>query len=57
MPYIDEIQIGSTSYDIKDKNISITLNGTATTSPSFYAPTTAGEADQVLTSNGSGEPT
>lgn len=36
---------------------SITLNGTTTTYPSFYAPTTAGTSGQVLTSNGSGEPT
>jgi len=36
---------------------SITLNGTSTTSPSFYAPVGAGTAGQVLTSNGSGAPT
>lgn len=35
----------------------ITLNGTATTSPSFYAPTTAGTSGYVLKSNGSGAPT
>lgn len=34
----------------------ITLNGTTSTSPSFYAPTTAGTSGQVLTSNGSGAP-
>ncbi len=34
----------------------ITLNGTATTSPSFYAPTSAGTNGYVLKSNGSGEP-
>lgn len=36
---------------------SVTLNGSATSSPSFYAPTTAGTLGQVLTSNGSGAPT
>lgn len=36
---------------------SITLNGSSSSSPSFYAPTGAGTAGQVLTSNGSGAPT
>lgn len=36
---------------------SVTLNGSATSSPSFYAPTTAGTSGYVLTSNGSGAPT
>jgi hypothetical protein len=35
----------------------ITLNGTATKDPSFYAPTTAGDKDQILVSSGSGAPT
>lgn len=35
----------------------ITLNGSSTTTPSFYAPTTAGTSGQVLTSSGSGAPT
>lgn len=35
----------------------ITLNGTATKNPSFYAPVAAGTSGQVLTSNGSGAPT
>lgn len=35
----------------------ITLNGTATANPSFYAPTGAGTKGQVLVSNGSGAPT
>lgn len=35
----------------------ITLNGTATTNPSFYAPTSAGTSGQILVSNGSGAPT
>ena len=34
----------------------ITLNGASTTSPSFYAPTTAGTSGYVLTSSGSGAP-
>lgn len=34
----------------------ITLNGTATKNPSFYAPAAAGTSGQVLTSNGSGAP-
>jgi len=34
-----------------------TLNGAATTTPSFYAPTSAGTSGYVLTSNGSGAPT
>lgn len=35
----------------------ITLNGTTTKTPSFYAPTTAGDKGQILVSNGSGAPT
>ena len=35
----------------------ITLNGSTSGSPSFYAPTSAGTLGQVLTSNGSGAPT
>lgn len=35
----------------------ITLNGSSTTSPSFYAPTTAGTSGYYLKSNGSGAPT
>ena len=35
----------------------ITLNGSGSTSPSFYAPTTAGTSGYVLKSNGSGAPT
>ena len=35
----------------------INLNGSTTTSPSFYAPTSAGTSGQVLTSRGSGAPT
>lgn len=36
---------------------SITFNGSATASPSFYAPTTAGTSGYYLKSNGSGAPT
>ena len=35
----------------------ITLNGSSTTSPSFYAPTSAGTSGYYLKSNGSGAPT
>lgn len=35
----------------------ITLNGTATKTPSFYAPTTAGSNGNILVSSGSGAPT
>lgn len=35
----------------------ITLNGTATKTPSFYAPTTVGTAGQHLVSSGTGAPT
>ena len=35
---------------------SITLNGSSTTSPSFYAPTSAGTSGYYLKSNGSGAP-
>lgn len=38
-------------------NNEITLNGTVTKKPSFYAPTTAGENGQVLVSSGTGAPT
>lgn len=36
---------------------SITLNGSSTTSPSFYAPTGAGTSGQYLKSNGTSSPT
>ena len=35
----------------------ITLNGTQTKTPSFYAPTSAGTSGQILVSSGSGAPT
>lgn len=34
----------------------VTLNGSTTSSPSFYAPTSAGTSGQILVSNGSGAP-
>lgn len=34
----------------------VTLNGSSSTSPSFYAPTGAGSANQIIVSNGSGAP-
>lgn len=37
--------------------VTVTLNGSTTTTPSFYAPTAAGTSGQVLTSSGSGAPT
>lgn len=42
---------------VEGKIPSVTLNGSSTTSPSFYAPTTAGTNGYVLKSNGSGAPT
>lgn len=47
---LDGIDTGATA------NI-ITLNGTATKTPSFYAPTAAGTKGQQLVSNGTGAPT
>lgn len=37
-------------------SFSLSLNGTSTSSPSFYAPTTPGTSGYYLKSNGSGEP-
>ena len=34
----------------------VTLNGSANTTPNFYAPTTSGSQGQILKSNGSGAP-
>lgn len=44
-----------TNWNGKTTN-TITLNGTQTASPSFYAPTGAGTSGQYLKSNGSGAP-
>lgn len=38
-------------------SVSCTLNGSSTTSPSWYAPTSAGTKGNILKSNGSGAPT
>lgn len=52
------VYISNTGYVLAGNTIpTITLNGSATTSPSFYAPTAAGTSGQVLTSSGSGAPT
>ncbi len=45
------------AYDLANGKSAVTLNGTASATPSFYAPTTAGTAGYVLTSSGSGAPT
>lgn len=50
------ITVDGTSKDLYYQASAVTLNGTATTSASFYAPTSAGTAGQVLKSNGSGAP-
>lgn len=42
---------------IEGQDITITLNGTLTSSPSFYAPTGVGTSGQYLKSNGSSAPT
>lgn len=53
---------GLTYYDGKynliyhSGNFSVTLNGTSTTSASFYAPTTAGTTGQILKATTSGAP-
>lgn len=47
---LDGIDTGATAN-------TITLNGTATKAPSFYAPTAAGTKGQQLVSNGAGAPT
>ena len=48
---------GSTAVTANIPASTVTLNGTSTTSASFYAPTTAGTSGYVLKSNGSGAPT
>ena len=47
---LDNIDAGATAN-------TITLNGSATKDPSFYAPTSVGSNGQVLISSGSGAPT
>lgn len=59
MPDIYTINCNSTGYSLRDNSKSaVTLNGTscANSTASFYAPITAGEAGEVLLSNGSGAP-
>lgn len=55
------ITAGGTSYVFTMPSVgtipSITLNGSSTTSASFYAPTSAGTSGYYLKSNGSGAPT
>lgn len=55
------LKYNSTTSKWENSNIpagaTVTLNGSTTTTPSFYAPTTAGTSGQVLKSNGSGAPT
>ena len=53
----DGIGFNTGSQAIISQIPTITLNGAANTSPSFYAPTTAGTNGYVLKSNGSGAPT
>lgn len=43
-------------YELSAIPVPTTLNGTATKTPSFYAPTTAGTEGQQLVSNGTGAP-
>lgn len=50
------ITVDGVSKDLYYQASAVTLNGTATTSANFYAPTTAGTAGQVLKSNGNGAP-
>lgn len=49
-------QISTNTTNIS-KKATVTLNGSSTTSPSFYAPTSAGTSNYILKSNGSGAPT
>lgn len=48
--------INNTILELNSSIPNITLNGSVTKSPSFYAPTTAGTKDFFLKSNGFGEP-
>lgn len=50
---VDKTKLGTVA-EGATKN-TITQNGTETPNPTFYAPTTGGEAGQVLTSNGNGQ--
>lgn len=48
---------GYVDFKVASAPISINLNGSATSNPSFYAPTSAGTSNYILKSNGSGAPT
>lgn len=48
---------GYLDFVVASAPVTITLNGSATSNPSFYAPTTAGTSGYILKSNGSGAPT
>lgn len=48
------VSVDGVSKDLYYQASAVTLNGSATTSASFYAPTSAGTTGQVLTSKGSG---
>lgn len=45
-----------TKTEVDEKEVEVTLNGASVSSPSFYAPTTAGTSGQVLKSSGNGVP-
>jgi hypothetical protein len=45
-----------TKTEVDEKEVEVTLNGASVSSPSFYAPTTAGTSGQVLKSSGNGAP-
>lgn len=55
--YLKSTGSGAPTWDTIPAEVTVTLNGSSTTTPSFYAPTTAGTAGQALISNGSGAPT
>ena len=66
--YATDLEVSGNKFYLKDQNSAkiggeidivqgVTLNGTLTKTPSFYAPTSAGTSGQVLQSNGSGAPT
>lgn len=50
------LKVGAGNVPVWGDGSSVTLNGTATTTPSFYAPTVAGTSGYYLMSNGSGAP-
>ena len=50
------LKMGTNNVPIWGEGSEVTLNGTPTTTPSFYAPTTVGTNGQILMSNGTGAP-